>query len=703
MTTLSHRFFKTLLGALVTILVGPNPIAAKSPDRQLLELANSDLRSKSLTKSIVLEKVIYETDKSSVLSTEKGDGFAIMTEINGHRKLVAYGTAPADSIIAPVKEFLKYAGLTRGENTQLSGVPIAPLLKTKWGQHGPFNFLCPEINNRNTLTGCVTTAFAQIMNYWKHPSSGEGSVQYPEEFGGQWLDLSQSKYDWENCLDDYTMGSTDAEDLAVATLMRDVSVAIESSFSLSGTGGNCFKATSALAKHFGYSPKITGVMRDKQSPKEWNDIIRKSLEEGCPVLYTGGAHAFVCDGMDEQGLLHINWGWNGWMDGYYDMNILSPETGAIGGGGAETFHTFQTIIAGLHPDSPERPDGTDVIFSLFITNFGPYPWALDENGGAPFNSYHLNFKYANATGLQFEPETLAMIPAIYDFSGKLVYQDLTTPHINRGNPIKPYEERWDYPHNYGSQIHYANLPDGNYYVKPMWAFWENGAIKGKPMEFSWDNKMVPLKIEGDMFYYPIASGAKCIDIKDVSVEKDYEGPGNPVPLVMNLENMSELHIRDWFEVALVPYDESTEIDPEIWNKSYDIEVFPSTKVTWKQMIKKGIPSEAGTYRAVFRDFRGQTICPEKEFLIELGSQAAIHNPGQDNKKIRAIYDSGIIRLENVTHGSLIEIYSSNGIRYEGKVAQNGSMSFDAASYPKGIFIITVTSDGKKESEKIVIN
>lgn len=40
---------------------------------------------------------------------------------------------------------------------------------------------------------------------------------------------------------------------------------------------------------------------------------------------SGGGHAFVCDGADGNGLYHINWGWNGYQDGYFDITILNPE------------------------------------------------------------------------------------------------------------------------------------------------------------------------------------------------------------------------------------------------------------------------------------------------------------------------------------------------------------------------------------------
>ena len=43
-----------------------------------------------------------------------------------------------------------------------------------------------------------------------------------------------------------------------------------------------------------------------------------------PVRVTQGAHAWVCDGYDASGDFHMNWGWAGYEDGYYNLNALNP-------------------------------------------------------------------------------------------------------------------------------------------------------------------------------------------------------------------------------------------------------------------------------------------------------------------------------------------------------------------------------------------
>lgn len=61
------------------------------------------------------------------------------------------------------------------KSQQKTYAAIAPLLTTKWNQFAPYNNLCPEYDGGISLTGCVATAMAQIMNYH----------QWPEEYGEQ--------------------------------------------------------------------------------------------------------------------------------------------------------------------------------------------------------------------------------------------------------------------------------------------------------------------------------------------------------------------------------------------------------------------------------------------------------------------------------------------------------------------------------------
>ena len=58
-------------------------------------------------------------------------------------------------------------------------------------------------------------------------------------------------------------------------------------------------------------------------------MIYQELNQYGPIYYAGvsdggGGHAFVLDGYDETGFVHINWGWGGKSDGFFDIALLNP-------------------------------------------------------------------------------------------------------------------------------------------------------------------------------------------------------------------------------------------------------------------------------------------------------------------------------------------------------------------------------------------
>lgn len=58
-------------------------------------------------------------------------------------------------------------------------VVVSPMLTTTWKQGSPYNTMCPHDSlNRDTKSGCVAIALAQVMKYWNHPMQGVGSYSY---------------------------------------------------------------------------------------------------------------------------------------------------------------------------------------------------------------------------------------------------------------------------------------------------------------------------------------------------------------------------------------------------------------------------------------------------------------------------------------------------------------------------------------------
>ena len=243
---------------------------------------------------------------------------------------------------------------------------VAPLLTSTWGQRNPYNFMCPLKSptpwggylpeEQHCRVGCVAVAMGQIMRYHRWPDSGEGkaSVEYPvlsNDANIFAVDFSEASYDWDNMLDDYSGGYTETEGRAVAQLLYHCAVASNMLFEKSFSFSTNFTASDALVKHFHYDGGTMQTrMRSDYSRDEWLRMIREELSQGRPIFYEAisfslsegiYAHSFVVDGYNEEGLVHVNWGWYGNEDGYYDIDLLDPP--------GYQFNFYQDMIVGIQP------------------------------------------------------------------------------------------------------------------------------------------------------------------------------------------------------------------------------------------------------------------------------------------------------------------------------------------------------------------
>lgn len=253
--------------------------------------------------------------------------------------------------------------LIDGEFTPQATTAVPPMLTTNWDQSPRYNNLCPAMGGEHAVTGCAATATAQIMKYWNWPPTGVGSHSYMDyDFGYLSADFGSTIYEWENMPNALSANSSAAQVNAVATLMYHVGVAVEMDYGIDGSGayvhsyGYPFAASSenALPTYFHYKNTLHSYFRDYTSESDWIEAITTDINAGRPVLETGygdgGGHAFVIDGYDNTGLFHINWGWGGYMDGYFSQNALNPGTGGTGGNNDFTFNDGKGILVGIEPD-----------------------------------------------------------------------------------------------------------------------------------------------------------------------------------------------------------------------------------------------------------------------------------------------------------------------------------------------------------------
>ena len=277
-----------------------------------------------------------------------------------------------------------------------SASTMSPLLgNIKWDQGEPYNILCPvnQTTKVQTVTGCVATAMAQIMMYHKWPVSGTGSnSDVTSSYGTLFVDFSKTSYDWNNMLDGYGGTSTLKQDTAVATLMYHCGVAANMNYNTTSSA-SYYNAAKALIKNFGYDSDIQICSRDFYTNADWKNKIKSELDAARPVFYSGsteaGGHAFVCDGYDSNDLFHINWGWGGMCNGYFELSSLEPSSAGIGGatGG---YSRSQDIITGI-----QKPDGvTNTTYQLGMVSMGLTP-SVTSLPNISETTFNVSFGFCN--------------------------------------------------------------------------------------------------------------------------------------------------------------------------------------------------------------------------------------------------------------------------------------------------------------------
>ena len=239
--------------------------------------------------------------------------------------------------------------------------PIAPLITTKWNQDSPYNDNCPTYNGSKCATGCVATAMAQVMYYYRAQSVSATTAEIPAyTISKRGISIpatpANSPIDWANMTDTYSSSSTAAQNAAVAALMAYCGRSVEMEYGPS-SGAVSQYVPSALEKYFGYATGGLCISREAYTLQEWEDMVYEELLAKRPLFYggssAGGGHAFVVDGYDGEGLFHFNWGWGGMSNGYFLLQVANPGNNSGIGASATSdgYASKQSAIFGVNPSS----------------------------------------------------------------------------------------------------------------------------------------------------------------------------------------------------------------------------------------------------------------------------------------------------------------------------------------------------------------
>lgn len=368
------------------------------------------------------------------------------------------------------------SGKAKARKILLSDSPsvvVEPLVTTKWNQDAPFNNFAPEYtdDNNNTqrcATGCAATAMAQIMKFHNWPEQGVGHYSYEHQsFGTISSNFSEHVYDWTNMIDRYNNGEYSSEQAdAVALLMKDCGVSLNMNYG-PVSGASIYSYYPAFKNYFRYTSRT--VNRSGCETAEFTKIITDELQEGRPIIYCGtgedGGHAFVVDGYDTNYFLHVNWGWGGYSDGYFDMNYMDP-TGLGIGGGSGAFKWNQGIVLA-------RPLKDSVEPYEFIQQlcFVPYD---DVKGGIfceqemPANKGDVvTILLRNTANLSGESFFGSLNVGVFDDSGALVTMGNEERIENNNGELLEFQSGSLYSVDLPMTLNTAGIADGNYIVRAM--------------------------------------------------------------------------------------------------------------------------------------------------------------------------------------------------------------------------------------------
>ena len=409
---------------------------------------------------------------------------------------------------------------------------VEPLIDAQWGQSYPYNSKTPRVGGKPTYTGCVATAAAQFLYFYKWPLQRPALYVRSE---GDEADTSPT-YLWDLMKGTREQMNSTRAAAAVGRLLLDVGKAIRITFGTQASPSNIEYTLDALQNDFGYTTRL--LHRDRMKADEFREAILQEISDGYPVMMCGGVHAFVYDGYDRRGFVHANFGWDGQGDGYYDINtITTPLPGPFMGNGQ--FWENQVALM-AHPKNgkyPDFPTPLRVLGARKNTAFEFEPregqrttrFAAKITAGS-YNSINGEFgRFSGQVGFAVndaEGRTVKLVPFRYD--NTLWSSIFTTWNLEM------------------SDIDLSDVPDGHYLLVPVC----RELVARNPDTFKpwypirYGNRMKLSVADGKLTVEDeIAGGALSVCRDPELLFPAYAGSGDPALLTFTVRNpnVDEMH------------------------------------------------------------------------------------------------------------------------------------------------------------------
>lgn len=382
--------------------------AGQVNEQQAREKAKMFMTKRSLTRGVsALQRVYMPQNTPSAMASVNeaplylfnldGGGYVIVSGDDRTTEILAFsekGHIDANKMPLNMKNWL-HGYVKKIQKLPANAVPqqrattrtakadLQPKLKTTWGQDWPYNLHTPELFVKwdgneatvNAATGCIATAMAQLLNYYRYPDatlkgaeSYSGVADVPVGFSDVSEDtvqvaweteamLAGTPIDWANITDTYTQASTDAQIEAVSRLMQWCGLAANMQYGMESSA-RTDSLTYALYETFGYEDVFLLHQRNYDA-QGWIDVLYDVIAQEGPLLFGGdcpddnGAHQFILDGyrnVDGTDYFYVNWGWDGDDDGYIALDVMRPNWIFDDDGNEIGFTEAQVATPGMGPN-----------------------------------------------------------------------------------------------------------------------------------------------------------------------------------------------------------------------------------------------------------------------------------------------------------------------------------------------------------------
>ena len=301
-----------------------------------------------------------------------------------NQKIISYGRIVLAALVGCFSFLPSLAALTG--LADIKDMRVAPLLQSQWtvgdfGGDKAFNLYTPN----NYSCGCGITAYLQVMRYWRAPAGAVAPASFLCWVGNESRTVSTmgGPYDWEAMpfLSDECVEQRQRE--ALGRLAYDLGAASHVAWANNRYSYSYgVLSAAALTDYFGYVS--ARVFRNSQTGEnilaldDYKNAILASLDAGMPVVIglrtvLDQGHQAVVDGygFGEDGKLycHVNFGWNGASDLWY--NLMENDFNAGDTIDTFQFHVLDEVTYNIHPE-----EAGDVISGRVLDTSGnPVPHA----------------------------------------------------------------------------------------------------------------------------------------------------------------------------------------------------------------------------------------------------------------------------------------------------------------------------------------